>query len=62
MSHSFGQKMAMGHSSGALGHGGHQVVAGRPSGSNSHGSNPHSMGSGGHTMSNSHGGSVPMGC
>ncbi len=62
MSHSFGQKMAMGHSSGGLGHGGHAKIAGPVSGSNSHNSNPHSQGSAGHTMSNSHGGSVPMGC
>lgn len=63
MSHSFGQKMAMGHSHGPLGHGGHAVIAGSPSGSNSHSSNPHSMNNNaGHTMSNSHGGAVPMGC
>ncbi len=63
MGHSFGQAMANGKSHGAIGHGGHFTNAHMSNQSNPHKSNPHSMGNdAGHTMSNSHGGAVPMGC
>lgn len=64
MAMSLGQKKGYGHSHGPLGHGGHMDdKAMQPGGSGSHSSNPHTQGSNaGHTMSNSHGGSMPMGC
>ena len=63
MAMSMGQEKGYGHSHGPLGHGGHMNdQAMKPAGSNHHMDNPHTMGNEGHTMSNSHGGSMPMGC
>ena len=64
MGMSFGQHMADGHSHGPLGHGGiHRVGGHGMHASMSPKSNPQTQGSeAGHTMSNSHGGALPMGC
>lgn len=63
MSMSFGQHMADGHSHGSLGHGGQHRVGGHGTAVGSIKPNIHTQNSdAGHTMSNSHGGTVPMGC
>jgi hypothetical protein len=63
MAMSIGQEKGNGHSHGPLGHGGHFPNSHLTSKSNSHKSNPHVMGSElGHTMTNSHGGAMSMGC
>jgi len=63
MAMSMGQGKGYGYSHGPLGHGGHMNDKHmEPHGSNHHMSNPHTQGSGGHTMEHSHGGMAPMGC
>jgi hypothetical protein len=63
MAMSFGQLKADGHSEGMLGHGGHHRVGGHGMHMGNHMSNPQTNNSNaGHTMANSHGGAMPMGC
>jgi hypothetical protein len=64
MAMSFGQDKADGHSHGPLGHGGIHRMGGHGSNkSNGPKANPFTQGSeAGHTMANSHGGGMPMGC
>ncbi len=58
-----GQHHADGHSTGGLGHGGQHRVGGHGTAVGSPNSSPNVQGNNlGHTMANSHGGTVPMGC
>ena len=63
MAMSFGQNSSDGKSMGPLGHGGEHRVGGHGT-ATSHPpmSSPHVKDPKGHTMSNSHGGSFPVGC